>query len=157
MSFQIAAPLPVARAVIAEARRRQRRRRTIAGLGAVVLVLAASAAFHAFPFGQRSASEQRTVKVYLDSSATPLQARQLLAAAQAEHGVAAVRLITKEAALADMKRRFPSLVAKIAYNPLPTSIVVQVRNGADAARLVSDLRRHLHAGIAKIQASPAQG
>lgn len=154
MTVQIAAPLLGVRAVIAEARRRQHRRRLILIAAVACAVALASIAF--IGLGHRSSGQPKFVKVYFASSATPAQILRTITAVKAEHGVTAVSLLTKEAALADMKRRFPNLVAGVSYNPLPDSIQVRVSR-SDAARVIADLRKTQLAAIAAIQESKPKG
>jgi cell division protein FtsX len=134
------------RAVIADARRRQRRRRTVAT--AVAAIALGSIAVLALV--RHVAAEPKVVKIYFSSSATSAQIAHTVAAVKSERGVAGVRLITKEAALADLKRRYPSLVAGVSYNPLPDSITMRV-SGSDTARVIAEVKRALPAGIASVQ------
>ena len=154
MSLQIAAPFLGVRAVIAEARRRQHRRRLIVIAGIACAVVLASIAFVAL--GHKGAGQPKFVQVYFASGATSTQILRTITEVKAEHGVTAVNLLTKEAALADMKGRFPNLVAGLGYNPLPDSIQVQV-SGADAARVISDLKQAQPFAIAAIRETSAKG
>jgi cell division protein FtsX len=154
MSLQIAAPLLGVRAVIAEARRRQHRRRLIVIAGVACAIVLASIAFIAL--GHRGAGQPKFVKVYFAFGANSAQILRTITAVKAEHGVTAVSLLTKEAALADMKGRFPNLVAGLGYNPLPDSIQVQVSR-ADAARVISDLKKAQPFAIVEIRESPGPG
>jgi cell division protein FtsX len=140
--------------VIAEARRRQHRRRLVVIAAIACAVVVGSIAFIAF--ANRSSGQPKVVKVYFAPGVTAAQILSTLRAAKAEQGVTAVSLITKEAALADMKRRYPNLVAGVAYNPLPDSIQVRVSR-ADSARVIADLKQGHPFAIAKIQEGPAKG
>jgi cell division protein FtsX len=154
MSLQIAAPFFGVRAVIAEARRRQHRRRLIVIAGVACAIVLASIAFTVL--GHRGSGQPKFVTVYFASGANSAQILRTITAVKAEHGVTAVSLLTKEAALADMKRRFPKLVAGLFYNPLPDSIQVQVSR-ADAARVISDLKKAQPFAVVKISEGPAKG
>jgi hypothetical protein len=112
MSSQAIAPSFGVRAVIAAARRRQRRRWIVAGVAATVVLVS----FAAIAIGHRSTAEPKVVKIYFSSSATSRQITRMFSAVKAEHGVSTVGLTTKEAALADMRRRYPSLVRGVSYN-----------------------------------------
>jgi cell division protein FtsX len=151
--MQATIPFLGVRAVIADARRRQRRRRIVA---AAVLTVLALGSIVVIALGQRTAAAPKVVKIYFGPSVTSRQIARTVAAVKTEHGVAAVGLITKEAALADMKRRFPSLVKGVSYNPLPDSISVRV-SGSDAARVIADVRKALPAAITAVRESPAPG
>lgn len=153
MSLQIAAPLLGVRAVIAEARRRQHRRRLIVIAGVACAVVLASIAFIAL--GHRGAAQPKSVKVYFASGANSAQILRTITAVKAEHGVSAVRVVSKKAALADLKRRYPNLIAGLSSNPLPDSIQVQVSR-ADAARVISDLKKAQPFAIAEIRESNAK-
>ena len=146
MTIQAAAPFLGVRAVIAEARRRQHRRRLIVGVACAVVL--ASIAF--VVLGNRSSGQPKVVKVYFAPGATAGQILHTVRAAKAEQGVSAVSLITKEAALADMMRRYPALVRGVAYNPLPDSIQMRVSPG-DAARVIADLKQSQPFAIATIR------
>jgi cell division protein FtsX len=152
MTVQATLPFLGVRAVIADARRRQRRRRVVAGVAAMIVL----GSIAVFALGQRSAAEPKVVKIYFTSSATSGQIARTIDAVKREHGVSAVGLLTKEAALADMRRRFPSLVAGVAYNPLPDSITVRVSK-SDAARVIADVKEALPRGIAAVREGSAQG
>jgi cell division protein FtsX len=133
------------KAVIADARRRQRRRRLVAAVAAVLVVgLVAVIAL-----GRSGTAQPQVVKIYFGPSATSRQIARTVAAVRAEHGVKAVSLITRKAALAYERRRYPSLVAGLAYNPFPDSIAVRV-NGSDAARVIADVKRALPFGISNV-------
>jgi cell division protein FtsX len=149
MTIQVAAPFLGVRAVIAEARRRQHRRRLIVGVACAAVL--ASIAFIAL--GHRGSGQPKVVKVYFAPGATTSQILHTVRAAKAEQGVSAVSLVTKEAALADMMRRFPALVRGIAYNPLPDSIQMRVSR-TDEARVIADLKQAQPFAIAKIQEAP---
>jgi cell division protein FtsX len=139
--------------VIAEARRRQHRRRLIV-LGIACCVALATITF--VVIGHRTAGQPRVVRVYFAAGATPAQILRTVTAVKAEHGVSAVGIVTKEAALADLKRRFPNLVAGSSYNPLPDSIQIRVSRAA-AAGVIADLRQARLAPITAIQQTPVKG
>ena len=81
------------------------------------------------------------VKVYFAPSATSAEKNNLGRELQQNQYVAAngVLYVSKEQALADMKRRFPALVAGVAYNPLPDSLQVQPKRGEDIDNLYNSI------------------
>ncbi|MFL5954834.1 MAG: permease-like cell division protein FtsX [Gaiellaceae bacterium] len=142
MTFAVANPRArpaAAAAVIADARRRQLRRRASFGAGVLSAAVLALFAFHAPPFGGRG-SVSATVRLYLQPGVTVAQAHRVVAAARGERGVVGVTVVSREAALAMMKRRYPQLVKNLTSNPLSARIDVRLGSTEDARRLVSDLR-----------------
>jgi cell division transport system permease protein len=94
------------------------------------------------------------VKVYFAPSATSAEKNNLGRELQQNQYVAAngVLYVSKEQALTDMKRRFPALVAGVAYNPLPDSLQVQPKRGEDIDNLYDSIvKPKLPAGVAKVQ------
>jgi cell division transport system permease protein len=96
------------------------------------------------------------VKVYFQPGATRSEKDNLARELQQNQYVAAngVIYVSKEQALADMKRRFPALVAGVAYNPLPDSLNVQPKRGEDIDKLYSAIVKQdgsLPKGVAKVQ------
>jgi cell division transport system permease protein len=94
------------------------------------------------------------VKVYFAPTATSTEKNNLGRELQQNQYVAAngVLYVSKEQALADMKRRFPALVAGVAYNPLPDSLQVQPKRGEDIDNLYNSIvKPRLPAGVAKVQ------
>jgi cell division transport system permease protein len=94
------------------------------------------------------------VKVYFAPTATSTEKNNLGRELQQNQYVAAngVLYVSKEQALADMKRRFPALVAGVAYNPLPDSLQVQPKRGEDLDNLYNSIvKPRLPAGVAKVQ------
>jgi cell division transport system permease protein len=95
------------------------------------------------------------VKVYFAPSATVQDKNALAGQLQQNRYVLqpnGVRYVSKQQALADMKRRFPALVAGVAYNPLPDSLQVKPRRGEDIDNLYKSIvEPKLPAGVAKVQ------
>jgi len=96
------------------------------------------------------------VKVYFQPGATRSDKDNLARELQQNQYVAAngVVYVSKEQALADMKRRFPALVAGVAYNPLPDSLNVQPKRGEDIDKLYGSIVKadgSLPKGVAKVQ------
>ena len=94
------------------------------------------------------------VKVYFTPNATIKQKNTLAAQLQQNQYVLqnGVKYVSKEAALADMKRRFPALVAGVAYNPLPDSLQVKPKRGEDIDKLYNAIvKPKLPPGVAKVQ------
>ncbi len=94
------------------------------------------------------------VKVYFSPSATIQEKNTLASQLQQNQYVLqnGVKYVSKEAALADMKRRFPALVAGVAYNPLPDSLQVKPKRGEDIDKLYEAIvTPKLPPGVAKVQ------
>lgn len=94
------------------------------------------------------------VKIYFKPNATVTQKNTLAASLQQNQYVLAngVQYISKEQALADMKRRFPALVAGVAFNPLPDSLQVKPKRGEDIDKLYASIvKPSLPPGVAKVQ------
>ena len=94
------------------------------------------------------------VKIYFTPNATMQQKNTLAAQLQQNRYVLrnGVKYVSKEAALADMKRRFPALVAGVAYNPLPDSLQVKPKRGEDIDKLYNAIvLPKLPPGVAKVQ------
>lgn len=94
------------------------------------------------------------VKIYFAPNATIKQKNTLAAQLQQNQYVLqnGVKYVSKEAALADMKRRFPALVAGVAYNPLPDSLQVKPKRGEDIDKLYDAIvKPRLPPGVAKVQ------
>jgi cell division transport system permease protein len=94
------------------------------------------------------------VKIYFMPNATIREKNTLAAQLQQNQYVLqnGVKYVSKEAALADMKRRFPALVAGVAYNPLPDSLQVRPKRGEDIDKLYDAIvLPKLPPGVAKVQ------
>ena len=95
------------------------------------------------------------VKVYFAPNATTRDKNTLAARLQQNQYVLqtnGVTYVSKEAALADMKRRFPALVAGVAYNPLPDSLQVRPKRGEDIDKLYNTIvHPRLPPGVAKVE------
>ncbi len=94
------------------------------------------------------------VKVYFSPNATIQEKNTLAAQLQQNQYVLqnGVKYVSKEAALADMKRRFPALVAGVAYNPLPDSLQVKPKRGEDIDKLYNSIvEPKLPPGVTKVQ------
>ncbi|HUZ82728.1 MAG TPA: permease-like cell division protein FtsX, partial [Gaiellaceae bacterium] len=95
------------------------------------------------------------VKIYFAPNATTRDKNTLAARLQQNQYVLqtnGVTYVSKEAALADMKRRFPALVAGVAYNPLPDSLQVRPKRGEDIDKLYNTIvHPRLPPGVAKVE------
>jgi cell division transport system permease protein len=93
------------------------------------------------------------VKIYFAPNATIQQKNTLAAQLQQNQYVLqnGVKYVSKEAALAEMKRQFPALVAGVAYNPLPDSLQVRPKRGEDIDKLYNAIvKPRLPPGVAKV-------
>jgi cell division protein FtsX len=79
------------------------------------------------------------VKVFFDPDATPAQIQAVREQLEADPRVARVNFVSKEEALAMMRRQFPDLVKDLPVNPLPASIQATPREEGESAAIASDL------------------
>jgi len=82
------------------------------------------------------------VRVFLTSKSTRADARRLEADLRANRIVHEVRFVSKEKALAQMRRRLPELFKNLHGNPLPDSFDVSPRRGEQAPQIAAPLRGH---------------
>lgn len=81
-----------------------------------------------------------SIDVFLRVDATREQTNALAESLRNTHGVAAVQVITKEAAWASYEKNDPSLTRAMPDNPLMDRLVVQAGSSADVGVLASRLR-----------------
>src|SRR4051812_43299184 len=91
------------------------------------------------------------VKVYFTNVATPKQIDRvrITLAKDAEH-IKKYRFISRQAALVQMKKKYPELVKNLAYNPLPASYEIVPRQ----AEFISSITQELTpkpAGVDKVK------
>lgn len=99
-----------------------------------------------------AASGSLFVKLYLSGDASSADISKAIAAAKTEPGVSAVKFISKQAALAIMKKRYPNLTYNLPLNnPLPNAIELRVAANGDAATIASDLRAKKLPGVQAIR------
>ena len=94
------------------------------------------------------------VKIYFTPNATIQQKNTLASQLQQNQYVLpnGVKYVSKEAALADMKKRVPALVAGVAYNPLPDALQVKPKQGEDIDKLYNAIvTPKLPPGVARVQ------
>jgi cell division transport system permease protein len=94
------------------------------------------------------------VKIYFAPHATIQEKNTLARQLQQNQYVLqnGVKYVSKEAGLADMKRRFPALVEGLAYNPLPDSLQVKPKRGEDIDKLYAAIvKPKLPPGVAKVE------
>jgi cell division transport system permease protein len=94
------------------------------------------------------------VKIYFAPNATIQEKNTLARQLQQNQYVLqnGVKYVSKEAGLADMKRRFPALVEGLAYNPLPDSLQVKPKRGEDIDKLYAAIvKPKLPPGVAKVE------
>jgi len=93
----------------------------------------------------------RVVRLYLDDGASSTDIGEAIAAARTEPRVAGVRFVSKQAALALMKKKFPQLFrTRLPSNPFPNAIEVRVARDGDAAAIASDLRAKKLPGVRRV-------
>jgi hypothetical protein len=84
------------------------------------------------------------LRVYFAQNATMRQISRALAAVRGEPGVMRVSFVSKTAAFAVMRKRYPHLVKNLTYNPLTDSLTVKTSPRADNRTIFTHLRaRHL--------------
>lgn len=86
------------------------------------------------------------MKVYLLDSATRAQIAAVGRRLRADADVARVRFISKEAALRQIKKKYPDLVEDLVFNPLPNSFELAPRRWKDGPAIVERLQP-LPAGV----------
>jgi cell division protein FtsX len=154
-------------AVIEEARRRQRRRRQFGAVtmaasaiiaGATWLGLtqlgkpnhsATSTTGHSGPAGGQA------ITLYLKQDATRAAVTNLIAAVSRERDIAQVTFLSKTAALAIMRRRYPTLVGNLVVNPLTDSINLRLSGAGNASSVVARLTAKRLPEVERIRIRPA--
>lgn len=93
------------------------------------------------------------VRLYLDDNASSSDISKAIAAAKTEPGVASVKFISKQAALAIMKKRYPDLAENLKSNPFPDSIELRLASNGDAATIAANLRQKKLPGVQAVRYS----
>jgi cell division transport system permease protein len=94
------------------------------------------------------------VKIYFTQDATVKEKNTLAAQLQQNPYVLqnGVEYVSKEKALAIMKRRFPALVQGVPFNPLPDSLQVKPKRGEDIDKLYASIvQPRLPPGVKNVQ------
>ena len=94
------------------------------------------------------------VKIYFAPNATRVEKDTLARQLEQNPNVLpnGITYVSKEQALADMKRRLPALVAGVAYNPLPDSLQVKPKRGELIDTLYKSIvTPSLPPGVSKVQ------
>lgn len=86
------------------------------------------------------AAQRCTVVMYLTVPAPAAQVRALKARLIRDERVVAFRFVTRAQALEQLRKRAPELVANLKSNPLPASLRIQLKDGADAERVATRYR-----------------
>jgi cell division transport system permease protein len=94
--------------------------------------------------------KQLIVKIYFDTNVTGKQINGVAARLSADPHVKSFRFVTKEQALAIMKKKYPAIVKNLAYNPLPPSEEVTPKKGEYSPLIVQTYRNPLPSGVAKV-------
>jgi cell division transport system permease protein len=89
------------------------------------------------------------VKVYFTDSATGTQVNAVVSKLQANPLVKSVKFISKEDALKDMQRRYPSLTRNLPGNPFPNSEQITPVHAEDIDAIAAGLRP-LPPGVSKV-------
>jgi cell division transport system permease protein len=98
--------------------------------------------------------KQLEVKVYFQPTATGKQidnVRILLSTEPLKSQVKSFRFVSKNAALAEMRRKVPDIVKNLAYNPLPASYEVIPRNAEDISAISREIRQSSLPGVDKVK------
>ena len=94
------------------------------------------------------------LSIFLDTSAKPADREALEKALRADARLGAVRFVSKEAALAELKKTegIAEVVAALNQNPLPDALVVKLRDNRPQGleEVVADLRKR--PGVGQVQA-----
>ena len=80
------------------------------------------------------------VKVYFTPDSTKAQMNAVANKLSANDKVKTVTFVSKEQALAQMKKRFPALVQNLPSNPLPDSLEVVPKRGEDTSAIAETLQ-----------------
>jgi len=80
------------------------------------------------------------VKVYFAPDSTKAQMNAVANGLSGNDQVKTVTFVSKEAALKQMRKRFPELVQNLPSNPLPDSLEVVPRHGEDTAAIAESLQ-----------------
>jgi cell division protein FtsX len=104
---------------------------------AVVVVVAIAAL--AGCAGSSSKAVACKAKIYFEIGATQTQIDAVRTQLERDTQVAEFRLLTKEAALAKLRKRYPKLVENLTYNPLPDTFEVTLKDKDDADEFVREL------------------
>jgi len=154
-------------AVIEEARRRQRRRRRLGAVAVAASAIIAGAAWLGLTqLGKPNHSATRTtghsspagapaITLYLKQDATRAAVRSLIAAVSRERDIARVTFLSKTAAFAIMRRRYPTLVGNLVVNPLPDSINLRLSRAGNASSVVARLTAKRPPEVERILVRPA--
>jgi cell division protein FtsX len=127
----------------------------------LVLLVVASAVMIATFFrggGATTTSQQVAVsadslRLYMREGAPARTLRTVFDVVKAQQGVASVRLVSKEEALARLRHRYPTLANNLQSNPFPDSLTVRTRSAAGARRLAVTLRAKHLPGVAVVRVS----
>jgi hypothetical protein len=94
------------------------------------------------------------VEVNFRMSASQAQIAAVRARLERDPSVASFEFRSKEAALEEMRERFPELVEELEYNPLPDSFQVELRREEDDRALMSEFSQA--SGVQSVQTCPTR-
>jgi cell division transport system permease protein len=94
--------------------------------------------------------KQLIVKVYFDTNVSGKQVNALVARLHTDQRVKSYRFVTKEEALAIMKKKYPAIVKNLAYNPLPPSEEITPKKGDDTPKIAATYSKPLAPGVNKV-------
>jgi hypothetical protein len=98
---------------------------------------------------RQTAVKSPSVRLFFKPTATMRQISRAIAAMRGEPGVLRVKFVSKAAAFAVMKKRYPWLVNNGVSNPLPNALTVTLSPRADRQAMLAHLRaRHLPGVVA---------
>jgi cell division transport system permease protein len=94
---------------------------------------------------------QLEVKVFFVEDVTPKQVNAVRIALEKDGRVKEFEFISKDEALARMRKRYPELTANLPSNPLPASYEVLPNDANDVKAIAADLRQAKHPGVERIK------
>ena len=94
--------------------------------------------------------KQLIVKIYFNTDVTGQQINSVTARLATDPAVKSYRFVSKEEALAIMRRKYPQIVKNLAYNPLPPSEEVTPKKGEDTPTIAAAFSNPKPPGVNKV-------
>jgi cell division protein FtsX len=92
--------------------------------------------------GKHAAGPAGCIRIFFVPHASGAQiARVRRRLAELDDGVASIRFVSKQQALARMRRRYPEFTYDMPYNPLPASLSVGPESRSDGQAIVRELEQ----------------
>jgi cell division transport system permease protein len=94
---------------------------------------------------------QLEVKVFFVDDVTPKQVDAVRVHLEQDDRVKEFQFVSKDEALARMRKRYPELTANLPSNPLPASYEVLPKDADDVKAIAADLRQQKLAGVERVK------